>query len=178
MDNAAHTPDSDLMLDITACQGKIFAFALSLLGDRDAAADIQQETNLIIWDKVEQAREVKNFTAWAMQIAYYQVKNYRRRQQRSELLFDSDVMELLAEQAQQHADSMDDRLSALQVCMRSLPSNQRELLEQRYHHGTAVKDIARQLSRKASHVSVMLFRIRAGLHNCITQRLRGGVADA
>jgi len=88
---------ADFVRQITACQSAIYAFALSLLGDTEAASDIQQETNLVIWSKIEESREVKNFRAWAMKIAYYEVKNYRRRMSRSSLVFDSDVMELLAQ---------------------------------------------------------------------------------
>ena len=116
MTDPANNPDSELMLKITACQGKIFALAISMLGDHEAASDIQQETNLIIWDKAQEAKQVTNFSAWALKIAYFQIKNYRRKQQRSMLLFDSDVMELLAEDSHEMVDSMDDRLKALQTC--------------------------------------------------------------
>lgn len=167
-------PDSDLLLKITACQGKIFGFAVSLLGDREAAADIQQETNLVIWDKADEARQVTNFNAWAMKIAYFQVKNYRRKQQRSALIFDTDVMEILAEESFDFADSMDDRLDALQQCMQLLPTRQRALLEERYHHGKEVKEIAEGTSRSANQLGVMLFRIRAELHNCISKRIKEG----
>jgi len=166
--------DSELMLKITACQGKIFAFALSMLGDHEAAADIQQETNLVIWGKAEEAKQVDHFSAWALKIAFFQIKNYRRKQQRSPLLFDSDVMELLAEDTNEMVDGMDDRLAALQICMKCLPEPQRHLLEDRYHRGMSVKAIAEDLSRPANHVGVMLFRIRAQLHNCISQRLQKG----
>ena len=167
-------PDSELMLKITACQGKIFAFALSMLGDRESAADIQQETNLVIWGKAEEAKQVDNFSAWALKIAFFQIKNLRRKQQRSALLFDSDVMELLAEDTAEMVDAMDDRLEALQSCMKSLSKTQRSLLEERYHHGVSVKAIAEDLSRSANSVGVMLFRIRMQLHDCISQRLQGG----
>lgn len=174
MTDSPNQPDSDLLLKITACQSKIFALAVSLLGDRDAAADIQQETNLVIWGKAEEAREVKNFSAWAMKIAFYEIKNYRRRQQRSSLIFDTDVMEILAEESMDLVDSMDDRLSALQECMKRLPERQRDLLDERYHDGTTVKTIAKRLSRPANQIGVLLFRIRAELHNCITLRMKEG----
>ena len=167
-------PDADreLMLKITACQGKIFALAVSMLGDHEAAADIQQETNLVIWGKAQEAKQVENFTAWALKIAYFQIKNFRRKQQRSMLLFDSDVMELLAEETIDCVDDMDDRLRALHKCMQCLPEQHRQLLEERYHHGTPVKMIAQRLSRTANQVGVTLFRIRAELHNCISIRIR------
>lgn len=176
MTESSPHPDSELMLKITACQGKIFALAISMLGDHDAAADIQQETNLIIWDKAQEAKQVDNFSAWALKIAYFQIKNYRRKQQRSVLLFDSDVMELLVEDTTEMVDSMDDRLNALQKCMQCLPEHHRQLLEERYHHGLSVKAIAQRLSRSANHIGVLLFRIRTQLHNCISQRLRGDEA--
>lgn len=176
MNEPSQHPDSQLMLKITACQGKIFALAISMLGDHDAAADIQQETNLIIWGKAEEASQVENFSAWALKIAYFQIKNYRRKQQRSVLLFDSDVMELLAEDTAEIVDSMDDRLNALQSCMKCLPEKHRQLLEERYHHGMSVKEIAQRLSRSANNIGVLLFRIRTQLHNCISKRLKGDKA--
>ena len=176
MTDVPQHPDSELMLKITACQGKIFALAISMLGDHEAAADIQQETNLVIWGKADEARQVTNFSAWALKIAFFQIKNYRRKEQRSKLLFDSDVMELLAEDTSELVGSMDDRLSALQSCMKSLPEKHRHLLEERYHHGLSVKDIAKNVSRSANNIGVMLFRIRTQLHNCITKRMRGDEA--
>lgn len=161
------------MLKITACQGKIFALAISMLGDHHAAADIQQETNLVIWGKAQEAKQVDNFSAWALKIAFFQIKNYRRKQARSVLLFDSDVMELLAEDTTEMVGSMDDRLHALQSCMQCLPEKHRQLLEERYHHGMSVKDIAKRVSRSANSLGVLLFRIRTQLHNCISQRLKG-----
>lgn len=177
MAHAEEHLDKDLMLKITACQGNIFALAISMLGDHEAAADIQQETNLVIWEKAEEAKRVDNFSAWALKIAYFKTKNYRRKQQRSALLFDSEVMELLADETAAMADAMDDRLKALQRCMQCLPEQQRQLLEERYHHGTSVKAIAERLSRSANSIGVMLFRIRTQLHNCISQRLRGDSRD-
>lgn len=173
MNQTPNKPDSDLMLKITACQGKIFALAISMLGDHEAAADIQQETNLVIWGKADEARRVEHFSAWALKIAFYQIKNYRRKQQRSNLLFDSDVMELLAEDSAGMVDEMDERMSALQICMKHLPEQHRQLLEERYHHGMAVKDIAERLPQSANNLGVLLFRIRTQLHNCITKRLSG-----
>jgi RNA polymerase sigma-70 factor (ECF subfamily) len=176
MTESLQNPDSELMLKITACQGKIFALAISMLGDHEAASDIQQETNLVIWGKAEEAKQVDNFSAWALKIAYFQIKNYRRKEQRSMLLFDSDVMELLAEDTSEFVGTMDDRLSALQTCMKGLPEQHRHLLEERYHHGMSVKDIAVRVSRSANNIGVMLFRIRTQLHNCISKRLRGDKA--
>lgn len=165
------------MLKLTSCQGKIFAFALSLLGDREAAADIQQETNLTIWSKAEEAKDIKNFSAWAMKITYFLIKNHRRRQQRSMLLFDSDIMELLAEDSAKMADEMDYRTQALHGCMQSLSEKNRLLLEERYHHGYTVKEIAERLSRTKNSIAVTLFRIRSQLHQCIQQRLSKGCGD-
>lgn len=178
MTDSQHNPDSELMLKITACQGKIFALAISMLGDHEAASDIQQETNLIIWGKADEAKQVEYFSAWALKIAYFQIKNYRRKQQRSALLFDSDVMDLLAEDTTEVVDSMDERLKALQGCMQALPEKQRQLLEERYHHGVSVKDMAKRLSRSANNIGVMLFRIRTQLHECISKRIGEGDNDA
>lgn len=174
MSESPQNPDSELMLKITACQGKIFALAISMLGDHEAASDIQQETNLVIWGKAKEAKQVTNFSAWALKIAYFQIKNYRRKQQRSKLLFDSDVMALVAEDSSELVDGMDDRLQALQSCMQCLPEKHRQLLEERYHHGMSVKEIAADVSRSANNIGVLLFRIRTQLHNCISKRLQGG----
>ena len=39
---------------LTSNQSRLFAYTLSMLGDRQQAHDVMQETNMILWRKADQ----------------------------------------------------------------------------------------------------------------------------
>ncbi len=58
---------------LTSNQSRLFAYTLSMLGDRQQAQDVMQETNMILWRKADQFRLGTNFGAWMLKVAYFQV---------------------------------------------------------------------------------------------------------
>lgn len=158
---------------LTNCQSQVYAFALSLLGDPEDASEVLQETNLVLWQKVEESAEVRNFDAWALGIAYNNVRSLRRRRSRDRVLFDDALLEKLAEQAQQLNSDGAERLRVLHECLSKLPPRHRSMIHRRYSRGEAVVAIARDLQRSAQNVAVMLFRIRAALQQCIRTSEQG-----
>lgn len=158
---------------LTNCQSQVYAFALSLLGNPEDASEVLQETNLILWQKVEESAQVRNFDAWALAIAYNNVRTLRRRRSRDRVLFDDSLIEKLAEQAQQLNADGRDRLRVLHECLNELPPRHRSMIHRRYNRGETVAAIARDLRRSAQSVAVMLFRIRAALQQCIRAKEQG-----
>jgi RNA polymerase sigma-70 factor (ECF subfamily) len=67
--------------------------------------------------------------------------------------------------------------AALDHCLDQLAPHARQLIAQRYEQGLRIKDMARQLERKATAVRVQLFRIRQQLKQCVEGQLaEGGVS--
>lgn len=60
----------DFIRHLTGFQGKLYAYTLALLADPDAAADVVQETNVVLWHKADQFTPGTNFASWALHVAY------------------------------------------------------------------------------------------------------------
>lgn len=157
---------------ITGCQRALYGYILSLVGSRDAADDILQNTNTVLCDKVDQFDGQVKFTTWACRIAYFEVLAYRKREGRDRLAFvDASLLDDLSQAALEEADAADERLTLLRQCMEQLPARSRKLIEQRYLPGTSVQDLASKLGRSAAGMRVSLHRIRKILLQCIDGKL-------
>ena len=69
----------DFVQLMIGCQSRLYAFIMSLVCDPEHAADILQQTNIVMWEKSDQFEPGTNFTAWTFQIARYQVLAHRQR---------------------------------------------------------------------------------------------------
>ena len=161
---------SDPVQLMLANQNRLFAFILSLVGNREQANDVLQQTNLILWEKLDNFEEGTNFMAWAFQIARYQVMAHRQKQGRDRHVFDDEAVSLIASAFEQHSERFDERLTALAHCIQQLPDEGRQLIRRRYGDGWSVKNLAKELGQTANRLAVRLHRLRAMLLECIQQR--------
>ncbi|MGB0769024.1 MAG: sigma-70 family RNA polymerase sigma factor [Phycisphaeraceae bacterium] len=164
-------PNPEFVRAVTECQSRIYAYALSLLADPEAAADVLQETNLVLWEKADEFASIDNFPAYAIKIALNKTRNMRRKMQRDRLLFDDDVLDKLAAEADAIEPFKTERLAALSDCIERLPRHHRELIRRRYSQTTTVKQLAEAIGKPANSVRVMLFRIRETLVACVEGRV-------
>ena len=77
-------------------QARMKGYALSLTGDRHAAEDILQESNLVIWRKASTFEKGTNFLSWAFRIIHFQTLAFRRKADRDRLVFDDDLIDTMA----------------------------------------------------------------------------------
>ena len=73
---------ADFVQMMIGCQSRLYAFIMSLVHNGEHAADILQQTNLVMWEKSDEFEMGTNFSAWTFQIARYQVMAFRQRQRR------------------------------------------------------------------------------------------------
>ncbi|MEM1297388.1 MAG: sigma-70 family RNA polymerase sigma factor [Verrucomicrobiota bacterium] len=157
---------------LTSSQRKLFAFILSLVRHSSDADDLLQETNMVMWRKWRDFEMGTSFDAWAFTIARFQVMAYRKKQQRSKLHFDDELVELMADDASEILDSdHDPRRVALGHCLKKLKDDQRRLIAERYEPGGSVNHMAAQQGRSPKAVSEALRRIRRSLMICIEKTL-------
>lgn len=144
--------------------------------DADAARDVLQETNLVLWRKSEEfesgADPGADFGAWACRVARYQVLAWARDRGRDRMVFDEGLLSDLAEVAERQTARGYEQRRALRQCLGKLTAEQRQLIQMRYE-GSTVKALAESLGKKANHVAQLLFRIRAALAQCIESTLEG-----
>jgi len=145
-----------------------------LVGNREQASDVLQQTNLVLWKKLDDFEPGTNFMAWAFQIARYQVMAHRQKQGRDRHVFDDEPVSLVAAAFEKQSGKFDERLTALSQCIQQLPDAGKQLIRRRYGDGWSVKNLAEDLGQTANRLAVRLHRLRATLLECIQRRCPEG----
>ncbi|MFH5804038.1 sigma-70 family RNA polymerase sigma factor [Alienimonas sp. DA493] len=156
-------------------QRRLFLYLMGLLGDRTAAEDVLQETNLVLWREFEQFEPGTNFTAWSCRVAFNQVRAHRTKRGRDRLVFSDAFLSAVDEELTREADRLEERRAALADCLNRLPDHHRELVRRRYlgERDAGTEELARRLEKSPDAVLRMLSRIRRSLHECVSRTLSG-----
>ena len=112
---------------LTSSQPGLYAYITSLMGDRENAKDVLQETNLVLWRKAAEFDEGLSFAAWSSRIAHFQVLAWFRDRGRHRRRFREDLIEVLAaETAERIVEDIGDRLDcAARVSDKTAPGTSR-----------------------------------------------------
>ena len=161
------TDPENLVELMTQYQGRLYVYILSLIGDRDAANDVLQETNIVLWREAQQYEPGTNFKAWAFRIAHFQCMAHRQRRLRDRVVFNDEVVARLAVEAKELDARYEQRAAALGRCLEQIQPRSREALRLRYAEDTAVKEMATKMNCSSNAVSQLLFRARQWLIECI-----------
>lgn len=152
-------------------QRRIFLYALSLLHDATNAEEVLQETNLTLWQKIDQYQPGTNFGHWAYRVAYYEVLKFRDKSARDRLLFSNECIELLAVEAVNSLEQADARRDAMVNCLGRMQPKHRELLVSRYQPGATTRSVAEALGRSVEGARQSLRKLRSKLLACIQRTL-------
>jgi RNA polymerase sigma-70 factor (ECF subfamily) len=156
---------------LTENQNRLYGYVYSLLGDHSRAADVVQESNMVLWRKLDEFRPSKPFLPWAFAIARFQVLAHLRDHKRDRLLLDADLVETLSDEAQRQAGQLDSLREALRPCIQLLTPRNRDLIEQRYFRAMSVANVAEAIEQTVGSVKVVLLRVRRQLAACVQKRL-------
>lgn len=167
----SHAPTEAFIQQFTGCQARLFAYIAVLLGDAEAASDVLQETNLVLWRKSHEFVEGTDFNAWVSAVARFQVLAHLRDARRDRHHFDADVVEELAVVAENAVQDLDDRRTALRKCLETLNPGHRRLLQIRYLEERSVEETASASGRTVAGVVTTLGRLRRALLACIQRKL-------
>lgn len=165
-------PDQQFITQLTDWQNRLFGYLYALLGDLHDARDVLQETNLVLWRKVDEFEAGTNFGAWARSCAYYEALRFLRDRKRDRHLFDDDLLALLADESAGMEHEEDERRLALRHCLGELTQRQRILIDRRYGADIPIGRLAAELEKTESAIKMALKRIREALHVCIESRLK------
>lgn len=164
-------PSAAFVSQVTRCQRNLHAFIVMLVRNPVDADDVLQETNLVLWRKANEYDPARPFLPWAMRIAQFQAMAWLKKQKRSRLVFDENLVEILAAEASKKAEEYDPRRRALADCLRKLSPSHRHLVARRYEPGGCVNDLASEQGTSPKALSEMLRRIRRNLLQCIEKNL-------
>lgn len=174
MGKKSDSSSAEFIGEITRAQSGIAAYVRSLLPAHPDYMDVVQEVNVTLWKKQKQFRPGTNFKAWAFTVARYHVLSSRRKMaaEGKRLVFDPELIELLAEAAPYGNERMEDKLAALQLCLGELRDKDRDLLRVRYAGTGSIEAYALQHERNAGTVRATLRRLREILLKCVRSKLR------
>jgi RNA polymerase sigma-70 factor, ECF subfamily len=146
-------------------------FITALLPTANDAADVLQETSMVLWRKFDSFELGTNFYAWACKIARFQVMKYREQRARFARVFETDLLEKLADEASDETIIHGVTLQTLENCLGKLSEKDRVLVRRRYQPGATVQALSLDIGRSANSLSKSLGRIRRLLLECIDRKL-------
>jgi len=155
----------------TANELAIRAFVRTLLPTRDDAQEVMQEIAVVLWKKFTEYPSGEDFRRWAFAVARYEALAWLRDRARDRLIFSPEVLQLLANEAEQRADYHATQRAALDECLNKLPDHQRELIQQAYAPGARIDEIAQQRGQTAMSLYKLLQRLRLALLECTRRSL-------
>ena len=164
--------DQQFVRTLTGAQFDIFAYICMLLGNRDVAKDILQDTNVMLMNHAREYDAGRAFLPWAKAFAYNQVRTYLKKESRSRMVFDDELVTAVAEETLAESEESGRKLELLDKCMDKLLPAQRELIQKRYFRGESIECMAESLKRSAISVYVQIHRIRRLLGDCIETQLQ------
>lgn len=164
-------PAEALILLLTRHQESLFRYIFSLVPSEPDARDILQETSVALFRKFDQYDASRPFLPWAYRFAYWEVQKHREKSTRSPLLFNEDVMDLLANERALVEPQLDERLRLLDSCLARLLPREKELVTSRY----ALRQSAEEMMRRFAMSRRTLFRnlemLRQRLHECVSRQI-------
>lgn len=146
-------------------------YLMALLPSPNDAADVLQESSLVLWKKFDTYESGTNFYAWACKIARLQTMKYRDRQGRSARLLDDAVLEKLSKEAMGFEVDPTASLEALSYCLDQLSERNRSLIRRRYQPGGSVRELANEVGCSANALSKLLGKVRRFLLTCVERRI-------
>ena len=152
---------------MSSFQGRLYGLILSLVGDADAANDILQETNLILWSKAHEFELGTSFKSWSFRVASFQVMAWRQKQMRDPLVFNNELTSLMIQEQGEREEDYESKKTRLEQCIAKLPKRQQDLIKQRYGLGNSIVKIAESLKSNANSIRQVLFRARTNLIQCV-----------
>lgn len=136
----------------------IFAYLYRLLGDRETANDLTQETFVKVYETRHRLADVENQRAWIYRIATNLAHNARKRGQRFEWLSwqQGDDLETLPPDLVGRGETT----AAVERALAALSPDYRAPLLLYSHDGWSVEEVAAALGISQSAVKTRLYRAR------------------
>lgn len=175
---ASLRPETDDELVARAVEGDVAAFsglvlrhrddwytlALRLLGDREIAADVTQETAIRVWTSIESFRRESTFSTWTYRIVVNTSWTQRRRAKRLATTPIEYVDDPTHDPLEFHADRLGIR-KELSEALWSLSSSNRAVVVLKDVYGWSHSEVAETLGITVTAAKVRLHRGRTTLRH-------------
>ena len=160
-----------MTVDWTRAEPSVERFVRSFIRDSVEAEDVLQEVALVIVDRYSSYDSTQPFIGWALGIARRVVWTHLRHTYRDRDLICKDAIDHVSSAFEKLDPHVQDMKDALGHCVEKVSGERRRALLLRYEEGLELKHIADRLGKSASATSVLLYRVRSALRECINRRL-------
>jgi RNA polymerase sigma-70 factor (ECF subfamily) len=151
------------------CEAQLFAYLVTILGNRSDAEEVFQETTLALWRSFPDFEAGTSFVVWAKRVAFHRVLSFRKAQQRAPVLYSEEFLSSVHRALERQSDLLDARMQALADCINKLSDSDRHLVALRYAADRRVTDLATELNRPVNTLYKALERIRYALIECVNR---------
>ncbi len=142
--------------------GRLLGHAHNLIGDREAALDVTQESWMGIVRGLHGLRDPARFPSWALRIVANKARDWIRREQSRRRLMEEGAVEPPRPAT---SDDGDDDLDRLRAGLAALEHDKRLVLRLHYLEGRSVAEIASELGVPPGTVKSRLFNARNELRH-------------
>jgi RNA polymerase sigma-70 factor, ECF subfamily len=146
---------------------RIYALALHMLGEPMLAEEVTQDTFIKIWNRARQyASERGSFTVWLMTVARHTALDRLRLEGRRPQLSDARDPETVWPLLHDNSHDPDEaRWKSLYFAVRSLPEDQRQVIDLAYYQGMSQSEIAAELGWPLGTVKTRMRAAMQALRN-------------
>lgn len=152
-------------------EASLHGFVRSLTTSREEARDVMQEVAAVLWRKFDELASDEEFRRWAFGVARFEALAAGRDRGRDRLRFGDELLQQIAEEAEEAADLLAAEREALALCLQKLPAPQRQLIAAAYEPQVRLSDLAERLGRTAMSLYKSLHRIRTALADCVRREM-------
>jgi RNA polymerase sigma-70 factor (ECF subfamily) len=164
--------DESFVRHFSHAEPALRAFVRSLLPGWEEVDEVMQETSLVLWRKFAQFDPATPFLRWACVVARFEALKMRRRKARDRHVFDEDLLALIADEAAEETDALEQERRALDVCIEKLPERQRRLVSAVYAAGVRINEVAAWTGCSPTSLYKTINRVRGQLFECMQRNLR------
>jgi RNA polymerase sigma-70 factor (ECF subfamily) len=146
-------------------------FVRALLPSSSDASEVTQRVAVLLWRKFAEFDESRDFRKWAFGVARYEVLGFLRDRSRDRHVFNVDLVNQLADDADRAGPRHEAQREALETCLKKLPESRRALVLAAYAKGIRMDELAAQRGQSAMSLYKVLHRVRQSLLECVQHAL-------
>lgn len=169
MSLVAQGDESACRLLVERWEGPVFAFLFRMLGSREEAQDLGQETFLRVYREAKRYRPSGQFRSWLFRIAGNQARSrLRRRRLVAWLRLDPETLDVPAgEETVEEALERQDTKAAVRRAIARLPDRQRQAVILRQYEEMSYREIAGAMGITVPAVESLLHRAMTTLRGVL-----------
>lgn len=142
-------------------QDNLYGLCLKMLGDKDKAQDILQESFIDIYKHLASFKYNSQFSTWAYTITYRNIAKTFKVKRKNLLL---EQMQFLPE-VEDEPDSSNLKVELLESALKILNETERAIVFMFYYQGFSITEIAHVMTQSEGNVKIILHRCRKKLKN-------------